>query len=140
MPTTIAGLDGLYGLRGQHLGYSAWHQLAAHHADAFARAVGDRHTLGDSGGTDPYLVMSLVPALLREIYSVSGVGMALNYGLNQVRFLASVPEGASVRAGATLDDVEAVRGGAQVTLTVRVDIENGVEPACVVEMLSRYLV
>ena len=64
--------------------------------------------------------------------------MAVNYGLNKLRFPAPVPIGSKVRAGANLDHVEDVAGGVQVTITLTFEIEGGAKPVCVAEILFRY--
>jgi len=115
----------------------------------FADATGDhqwihvdieRAKAGPFGGpiAHGYLTLALTPALLSEILEVSGISMAVNYGLNKLRFPAPVPVGSKVRAGVTLDQLEDVAGGVQVTLTVTFEIEGGTKPVCVAEILFRY--
>ncbi len=128
MTTTIDGIGGLKQLVGEHLGYSEWHEVTQEQVNLFADATGDhqwihvdveRAKAGPFGGpiAHGYLTLSLVPVLLDEIMEVTGISMAINYGLNKLRFPAPVPVGSKVRAGATLAQLEDVTGGAQVTLT-----------------------
>ena len=127
MTTTIDGIGGLNQLVGEHLGYSEWHQVTQEQVNLFADATGDhqwihvdieRAKAGPFGGpiAHGYLTLSLVPALLAEIFDVVGISMAINYGLNKLRFPAPVPVGSQLRAGATLAQLEDVAGGVQVTL------------------------
>jgi acyl dehydratase len=84
------------------------------------------------------LTLALGPMLMPQIFRVEGVQMAVNYGLNKVRFPAPVPVGSKVRLGATLAGVEDVAGGVQVTVHMTYEIEGKDKPACVAEALFRY--
>ena len=66
--------------------------------------------------------------------------MALNYGLNKVRFPAPVPVGSKIRAQSSLVDVADVGDGAvQATLSTTIEIEGAAKPACVAESIVRYV-
>src|ERR1700761_9118821 len=110
MTTTIDGIDGLKALVGQALGFSAWHEITQAQINTFADATG-------------YLALALGRMRLAEIYDVTGVTMAINYGLNKARFPSPVPVGSKVRAAATLQDIDDVSGGVQVTMAVTFEIE-----------------
>jgi acyl dehydratase len=149
MTTRIEGIAGLKQRIGDHLGYSEWHEVTQEQVNLFADATGDhqwihvdieRAKAGPFGGpiAHGYLTLSLTPALLSEILEVSGITMAVNYGLNKLRFPAPVPVGSKVRAGVQLDQVEDVSGGVQVTLTTTFEAEGGSKPVCVAEILFRY--
>jgi acyl dehydratase len=65
--------------------------------------------------------------------------MAVNYGLNKVRFPAPVPVGSKVRLTATLKDVEQVAGGGhQVTAAATIEREGGDKPVCIAELVARF--
>lgn len=142
-------VDDLRAATGEHLGFSEWHPVDQAQITAFAEATGDRqwiHVDPARAATGPfgttvahgYLVLSLLPILVSEIYRVAGLRMALNYGLNRVRFPAPVPAGSLVRAGARLISVaDAGDGGTQVTSEVTVEREGGTKPCCVAESLAR---
>ena len=149
MTTRIDGIAGLKERIGDHLGYSEWHEVTQEQVNLFADATGDhqwihvdigRAKAGPFGGpiAHGYLTLSLTPALLSEILEVSGISMAVNYGLNKLRFPAPVPVGSKVRAGVQLDQLEYVSGGVQVTLTTTFEVEGGSKPVCVAEILFRY--
>lgn len=142
-------VDELRAAAGEHLGYSEWHIVDQAQITAFAEATGDRQWIhvdperaakGPFGTTvaHGYLVLSLLPILVSEIYRVAGLRMALNYGLNRVRFPAPVPAGSRVRAGARLISVEsATDGGVQVTAEVTIEREGETKPCCVAESVAR---
>ncbi|MHB1527083.1 MAG: MaoC family dehydratase [Candidatus Dormibacteria bacterium] len=133
---------------GTPLGVSPWHQITQAQVDLFAEATGDhqwihvdpeRARLGPFGGTvaHGYLTLSLLPMLLQGMVRVPGVGLALNYGLNRVRFVSPVPVGSRVRATAVPQAVTDVEGGVQLVLAVTVEIEGQEKPACVAETVTR---
>ena len=64
--------------------------------------------------------------------------MALNYGLNRVRFVSPVPAGARIRGRVTLDTAAAIEGGVQATWAITVEREHGDKPCLVAEWLVRY--
>jgi acyl dehydratase len=64
--------------------------------------------------------------------------MALNYGLEKVRFPAPVPVGSRIRARIGLVSVTDVDGGIQVNRQVVIEVEGGEKPAMVAETVSRY--
>ena len=66
--------------------------------------------------------------------------LAINYGLNKVRFLSAIPVGSRIRVRSELADAVA-KDESTVDLTVRHTIEiDGVEkPAAVAEMIVRVL-
>jgi acyl dehydratase len=149
MTTTIQGIEGLKQRVGDHLGYSEWHQVTQEQVNTFAEATGDfqwihvdveRAKQGPFGGpiAHGYLTLSLGPLLIPQIVKVEGIAMAVNYGLNKVRFPAPVPVGSKLRLGATLANVEDIAGGVQVTMGMVYELDGGDKPVCVAEIVFRY--
>jgi acyl dehydratase len=149
MTTTIEGISGLKEKVGQHLGYSKWHEITQEQVNAFGDATDDhqwihvdveRAKAGPFGGpiAHGYLTLSLASALTPEICVVNGFSMAINYGLDKVRFPSPVPVGSKLRAGGTLVSVDDIADGAQVKLLLSFEIEGGSKPVCVAEVLFRY--
>jgi acyl dehydratase len=64
--------------------------------------------------------------------------MAINYGLEKVRFPAPAPVGRRIRARVILLSVTEVPGGIQVNRQVTMEVEGSEKPAMVAETLSRY--
>jgi acyl dehydratase len=146
---TFESLAELRAAKGEHLGYSEWHQIDQGQVDMFADATGDHQWIhvdterarqGPFGTTiaHGYLTLSLVPQLASEVYRVNGIRMGINYGLNKVRFPAPVPVGSRVRAGVEVLDVADVEGGVQVSSRVTVEIEGAAKPSCVAETIARF--
>jgi acyl dehydratase len=74
-----------------------------------------------------------------EILQIEGIKMAVNYGLNRVRFPAPVPVGAKIRLGAKLADVKDVSGGGvEAAVETVVEVEGAAKPSLVAEAVYRY--
>lgn len=149
MTRMIEGIDGLKALVGEHLGYSPYVEVTQEQVNMFAEATGDHQWIhvdvekakaGPFGGpiAHGYLTLSLGPMLSPQIFGVSGISMGVNYGAGKVRFPAPVPVGSNVRLGATLQSVDDVSGGAQVTMEFVFEVEGASKPSCVAEVIFRY--
>ncbi len=136
-------------LVGEHLGYSPYVEITQEQVNTFAEATGDHQWIhvdvekanaGPFGGpiAHGYLTLSLGPMLSPQIFGVSGISMGVNYGAGKVRFPSPVPVGSKLRLGATLQSVEDVSGGAQVTMLFVFEIEGSEKPSCVAEVIFRY--
>ncbi|HYI60828.1 MAG TPA: MaoC family dehydratase [Acidimicrobiales bacterium] len=150
MTTTIQGIAGLEELVGTHLGYSDPIEITQEQVNTFAEATGDHQWIhvdperakaeSPFGGpiAHGYLTLSLGPTLAPQIMRVEGVAMGVNYGCDKVRFPSPVPVGAKLRLGATLDGVERIAGGAQVSMTFTFEVEGASKPSCVASIIFRY--
>ncbi|MBY8863609.1 MaoC family dehydratase [Nocardia sp. CA2R105] len=136
------------GLVHSHLGYSAWLPVEQARIDQFAEATGDfqwihvdagRAAEGPFGTTiaHGWLSASLLPVLTGQIYRVQAK-MAVNYGVNRLRFISPVKVGSQIRAGSTLVDVTEHGPAVQLTVQTEVEINGSEKPALVVESLGRY--
>jgi acyl dehydratase len=130
----------------RELGTSSWVALEQRQIDLFAEATGDHQWIhvdpvaaaqGPFGQTiaHGYLTLSLVPALLSEVFSVTDARMGVNYGVERVRFTSPVPSGTRVRLKATLAGSERRPNGVLFRIGVEIEIENHEEPALVGEVL-----
>jgi acyl dehydratase len=145
---TVA-LEELGALAGRELAVSDWMEVSRERIAAFADATGDRqwiHLDAERAAREsPYgevvahgfLTLSLIPALRASAMTFDGIGMAVNYGLNRVRFPAPLRAGRRVRAQFVLASVEPIEGGAQVTIQATVTEEAAAKPCCVAELVTR---
>ncbi len=145
----IASLVELKTLVGQEVAVSDWVEITQERVNLFAEATGDHQWIhldversrkeSPYGGTvaHGFLTLSLLPLLMGMAVRMLDVKMGVNYGLNKVRFPAPVPVGSRVRARMTLQLVEDIPGGAQVTWKVSIEREGGDKPVCVAESISR---
>jgi acyl dehydratase len=130
---------------------SGWHDVTQEAITQFAGVTGDRQWIhvdaerakreSPYGATiaHGFLSLSLISALLRDaVGSVSGARMAINYGLNKVRFPAPVPSGSRVRGRCTLLALDQIEGGVQAAWQVIVERDGSAKPCCAAEWLVRY--
>jgi acyl dehydratase len=96
---------------GEEIAVSSWLEVTQARIDQFADATGDRqwiHVDQARAATESpfkttiahgFLTLSLLSPLLRDSMQFSGLRMAINYGVNRVRFISPVPAGARIRRG-----------------------------------------
>lgn len=141
-------VDELAAAKGEVLGTGEWREITQEAVNMFADATGDHQWIhvdvekakaGPFGGpiAHGYMTLSLIPVLVRDIYTIENVAMVVNYGSNKVRFPSPVRVGARVRATSELLDITEVQGGKQAVTKVTVEIEGSDKPACVAEIVSR---
>jgi acyl dehydratase len=144
----LNGIEDVKAREGEELGVSSWIDVTQDDINAFADATGDHQWIHVDverakqtpfGGTiaHGYYTLSLVPRFSEELFTITGVAFAMNYGLNKVRFPAPVPIGSKLRMRAALSNVEEVPGGVQITTTCTFEIEGGQKPVCVAETVAR---
>ena len=147
-PTVYRSAEELCAKVGQLLGRSDWLTVEQSRIDEFARATGDfqwihvdpvRAQDGPFGTTiaHGWLTASLLPVLVSEIFRVEAK-MAVNYGVNKIRFTNPVKSGSRVRAASTLLAVDEKGPAVQLTVGTEIEIEGSDKPALVAETLSRY--
>jgi acyl dehydratase len=134
---------------GAEFGPSSWIDVPQEKIDAFAEATGDHqwiHVDPERAASGPfgttighgYLTLSLLPVMSYEVVPRQDGGMAVNYGLNRVRFPAPVPSGSRVRGTFTVVAVDEFEGGFQATMNATVERDGGEKPVCVAELVFRY--
>jgi acyl dehydratase len=140
MPT--ATLDQIRAKIGSEIGVSSWLTIDQERILDFAEATEDRqfiHTDPDAASRTPFggtiahgfLTLSLLSRMGAEAMLVpEGASMAVNYGLDRVRFLDPVRPGARVRGRFTLDSVDE-KAPRQLLLRhiVTVEVEGREKPA-----------
>jgi acyl dehydratase len=145
----VASLDDIRSSVGQEIGVSSWLTVDQERIHAFAEATEDRqfiHTDPEAaaqtafGGTiaHGFLTLSLLSRMAAEVMLIpDGAKMAVNYGLDRVRFLAPVRSGARVRGRFTLDSIdEKAPGQWLLRHTVTVEIEGEDKPALTAQWLG----
>jgi acyl dehydratase len=147
--TTINQPKDLLTMIGQDLGSSSWLDVTQERINTFADATDDHQWIhvdverakgGPFGGpiAHGYLTLSLLIPLWSEILVIEEIDMAVNYGLNKVRFPAPVPAGSRVQVSATLADAEEVPGGIQATVDAVMRVDGADKPVCIAQMVHRY--
>lgn len=151
MPTTISGADGLRALAGQDLGATAWETMTFERIQAFAGATDDHQWIHvdreriakESPFGAPiahgYLTLALVAGKFFELVELEGFKMVINYGTNKVRFPNPLKEGMRFRLALKLAEVSDKRDWMESIFVATIEIEGEAKPACVAEVVYRYL-
>jgi len=148
----IVPKDKLLEMKGWTSPWSDFFEIEQARIDQFADATGDHQFIHVDperaaqtafGGTiaHGYLTLSLLPRLLEDITPVpEDMTMAINYGLDKVRFVEAVRSGSRVRAGyEILEVVEKSPNRILVSAKVTVAIAGRDRPALVAETLSLFV-
>ena len=147
MPVT--SLDNIRSRIGSEVGVSSWLTMGQDRINEFAEATEDRqfiHTDPEAAAQTPFggtighgfLTLSMLSRMAAEGMLVPGNSkMAVNYGLDRVRFIAPVRSGKRIRGRFRLDSLEEKAPG-QLLLrhTVTVEIEGEEKPALTAEWLG----
>lgn len=135
--------------RGTELGQSSWIEITQDDIDTYAGATRDHQWIhvdperaaeGPFGSTiaHGYLTLGLVIPLWSELLQVEKIGMAVNYGLNRLRFPAPVPVGSRIRLEGKLASAREVSGGVEVVADLTMKVEGSEKPALVAEAVYRF--
>jgi len=145
----VTSLDEIRLRIGEEVGVSSWLSIDQQRIDEFAEATEDRqfiHTDPEAAAQTPFggtiahgfLSLSMLSRMAAEGMLVpDNVKMAVNYGLDRVRFIKPVRSGKRIRGRFRLDSVEEKAPG-QLLLrhTVTVEIEGEEKPALTAEWLG----
>ena len=142
-------LEELLACVGKDLGFSDWIQIDQERVNQFAECTGDHqfiHVDPDKAKLTPFgctiahgfLSLSLIPKLMEGLIPLpKGLKMAVNYGLDSVRFIQPVKVNSRVRLVVTLTDATEKNPG-QWLLKARavLEIEGQEKPAYIAEPLT----
>ncbi len=145
----IASLDSIRAAIGTDIGTSDWIIVDQDRIDQFADTTEDRQFIHVDpalaaqtpfGGTiaHGFLSLSLLSRMAADVMQIPDTAkMAVNYGLDRVRFIAPVRAGSRVRGRFTLDAVEdKAPGQLLIRHSVTVDIEHQDKPALTAQWLG----
>jgi acyl dehydratase len=135
---------------GQEIAVSDWMPIAQDRIQQFADATGDHQWIhvdaARAAVESPYkttiahgfLTLSLVSSFARSAMRFTGLRMAINYGLNRVRFPAPVLSGSRVRARFAVAAFDEPGDGVQITWTITAEADGASKPCLVGEWVVRY--
>ena len=146
----ITSIGDAQALVGQELGVSDWLTIDQQRINDFADVTGDHQWIhvdverakAESPYRGPiahgFLTLSLIPAMSKDNFRIQGAKLAINYGLNKVRFLSAVPVDSRIRVRSDLADAVKV-DDTTVNMIVKhtVEIDGVQKPAAVAEMIVR---
>ena len=150
---TAIPVSELTSLIGKDMGHSEWLQIDQERVNQFAECTGDHQFIHIDeekakqtpfGGTiaHGFLSLSLLPALSAGLMPrPEGLKMAVNYGMDSLRFIQPVRVGSRVRLHTTIIDVTEKNPG-QWLMKARntLEIEGVDKPAFISEGLSLFFV
>lgn len=151
----VASLDAIHAAVGTEIGLSDWILVDQQRISSFADATDDHQFIHldpvaaaqtPFGGTiaHGFLSLSLLSRMAADVMLVPDTTkMAVNYGLDRVRFLAPVRAGKRVRGRFTLDSAEAKAPGQLLlrhTVTVEIEGEGEDKPALTAVWIGLLLV
>lgn len=148
--SVIKTLDELQGFAGREIAVTDWLEITQERINQFADATDDHqwiHTDAERAQREsPYgttiahgfLTLSLVPQFLKEAVQLQDLRMAINYGLNRVRFPSAVLAGSRIRAHIVLQSMRDVSDSTEAVFSITVESEGSDKPCCVAEWLARY--
>jgi len=145
----LASLAEIRSRIGEEVGVSGWLTIDQQRIDEFAEATEDRqfiHVDPDAAARTPFggtvahgfLSLSMLSRMAADAMLVpDSIKMAVNYGLDRVRFIAPVRSGRRIRGRFRLDSVEEKAAGQLLMRhTVTVEIEGEEKPALTAEWLG----
>jgi len=149
MPRNFERISDLAPHVGEELAVSDWFGVTQARIDAFADATDDRQWIHTDTGralveapggrtiAHGFLTLSLLSPLFASALEVGDTTTSINYGLNRVRFTSPVRSGDRIRARFTLQQYQALDGGAQLTWSVLIERSGESKPVVIAEWLMR---
>ena len=150
-PLVIEDMSALKSLAGQEIGVTDWLVVTQERIQQFAEATEDRQWIHfdreRAKRESPYretvahgfLTLSLLSFLMKQVIQIkSGIRMAVNYGLNRVRFPSPVRADSKIRGRFLLLSVKEVSDALEAVFAVTLEIEGTEKPCCVAEWIVRY--
>jgi len=136
---------------GKEIGVTEWFRVSQERIEKFAEATEDRQWIhvdrAKASKESPYgttiahgfLTLSLISHLVKELIQIqSGVRLAINYGLNRVRFPSPVRADSRIRARVALLALKELPEYSEAIYAVTVECEQSEKPGCVAEWIVRY--
>lgn len=148
----VTTVEELKALVGQEISVGQWFEITQERVNQFADITGDHQYIHVDperakttffGGTiaHGYLTLSLLPILNKDKEGIKvdlGGKLAVNYGLDRVRFPAPVPVGSRIRVRSKLLEVQEIGDNAvQTKYQQTIEVEGQDKPGCVAESLGR---
>jgi acyl dehydratase len=150
-PFVVKNAQALREFVGKNIGRTEWLRFTQERITQFAEATGDSQWIhvdaARARDESPYgaaiahgfLTLSLISHFVKEAIQIqSGVRLAVNYGLNRVRFPSAVRAGSRIRACVALLGFDEFTDGVNATYSVTIEVEDFDKPCCVAEWIVRY--
>ncbi|HET6181319.1 MAG TPA: MaoC family dehydratase [Candidatus Sulfotelmatobacter sp.] len=151
MPLVLETPHSLRDLIGREIAVTDWFPVNQERIRQFAEVTEDRqwiHLDRERARRDsPYgntiahgfLILSLLSRFMSQAIQIQGgLRMAINYGLNRVRFPAPVRADSNLRVHFTLRSLKDVPDALEAAFDARVESQGVDKPCCVAEWIVRY--
>ena len=150
-PIVLETLQSLKDYVGREIATTDWFQVTQDRIRQFAEATEDRQWIHldpeRAKRESPYeatiahgfLTLSLLSFFIKQAIQIPrDVRLAVNYGLNRVRFPAPVRAGTEIRARVTLQSLKELPGSVEAVFSVSLEGKSAAKPCCVAEWIIRY--
>lgn len=151
MPLVLETPQSLKDLIGREIATTDWFPVSHERIQQFAEVTEDRQWIHmdreRAQRESPYgttiahgfLILSLLSRFKGQaIHIRGGFRMAINYGLNRVRFPAPVRAESNIRVHFTLQSLKDVPDAVEAVFHAKVEIQGVDKPCCVAEWIVRY--
>jgi acyl dehydratase len=136
---------------GKEIALTPWLELTDERIRQFAEITEDRQWIhvdaerarreSPYGATiaHGFLTLALTSHFLKQALEIRhGVSLAINYGLNRVRFPAAVRANTNIRARITLLSLKELPDSVEAVYSIAIEGEGATKPGCVAECVIRY--
>ena len=146
--TEINNLEDFKKYLGKDLGISNWFEMSQDKVNLFADLTHDDQWIHidseKAAKYSPYkktiahgfLVLSFATQIVSQTVKINNIALAVNYGLNKVRFPNATPANSKFRGKVSLINLEDLQGGLKFTLKIIIEVEGEIKPVCVAETIS----
>ena len=133
---------------GKELGLTKWNVITQEKIKTFAELTGDnqwihidekrcvkespyKHTIAHG-----FLMLSMCSKIMYDTYEIKQSSIAINYGLDKVRFTNATPSGSKYRGRVSLMEFDPNQRGAKYKMKVTIEIKGQEKPSCIAELLA----
>ncbi|MFY9530699.1 MAG: MaoC family dehydratase [Candidatus Acidiferrales bacterium] len=152
-PLVVETLQSLKDFVGCEIGVTDWFLVTQERIQQFAEMTEDRQWIHvdreRAQRESPYgttiahgfLTLSLLGHFMKQAIQIrSGIRLAVNYGLNRVRFPSPVRADSKIRARVTLQSLKELPDGVEAVFSISVEGAGTEKPCCVAEWVVRYYI
>ncbi len=146
--TSFTDIDELESYVGKELGVTNWQMMDQERINTFANVTEDLQWIHvdeeRSIKESPYnktiahgfLMLSMSSKIMFDCYEIKNVSMAINYGLDKVRFPNATLSGSRFRGRVSLIEFLKIPKGAKYKLSIVIELEREKKPACIAECIA----
>ena len=146
--TEIENIEDLDKYLGKEIGISKWFNMSQDKVNEFAELTEDKQWIHidqeKAAKYSPYKktiahgfhILSYASQVVFQTLKLNNIALAVNYGLEKVRFPNATPAESKFRGRVSLIKIEKVTGGAKYTFKIIFEVDGEIKPVCVAETIS----